>query len=225
MDDALRNHFLFRHLKDADLKKLGALARHQEFADGQPIFAKGDPASGMSAVLRGRVRIVSYSIDGKEVVLRVVEPGEVFGEIALIDGSERTADAVASGDTRLLCLDRRDFLPFLEANPGLSVELLKVLCKRLRATSEQLEDFSFLDLRARLAKCLLHLADRYGETDGAGTRITLPLSQQFLAAMMGTSREAVNKRLREWEREGVLALGRESVTLLDRDSLEQIDIA
>lgn len=223
MEDALAKHFLLRHLPEEDLRRLVALARNRQFTNNELIFAKGDPATGMMAVLSGRVRIVSYSLDGKEVVLRVIEPGEVFGEIALIDGGERTADAVAFGRTEVLSLDRGDFLPFLEANPKLCVEMLKVLCQRLRSTSEQLEDFSFLDLRMRLAKCLLHLADRYGEAEGSGTRITLPLSQQFLAAMMGTTREAVNKRLREWEQEGVLKLGRESVTVLDRAFLADLD--
>jgi len=223
VEDMFANHFLLGHLPEEDLRRVIALARKRQFANNELIFAKGDPATGMMAVLGGRVRIVSYSLDGKEVVLRVIEPGEVFGEIALIDGGERTADAVAFGRTEVLSLDRRDFLPFLEANPKLCIELLKVLCQRLRSTSEQLEDFSFLDLRMRLAKCLLHLVDRYGEPDGPGTRITLPLSQQFLAAMMGTTREAVNKRLREWEEEGVLSLGRGSVTLLDRASLEDLD--
>ena len=224
MEDTLAKHFPFRHLPEDDLRRVVALARKRQFANNERIFSKGDSASGMMAVLSGRVRIVSYSLDGKEVVLRVIEPGEVFGEIALIDGGERTADAVAFGRTEVLFLDRRDFLPFLEANPKLCVEMLKVLCQRLRSTSEQLEDFSFLDLRMRLAKCLLHLTDRYGEAEGSGTRIALPLSQQFLAAMMGTSREAVNKRLREWEQDGILALDRESVTVLDREFLAQLDI-
>ena len=224
MEDPLTKHFLFRHLSGDDLQQVVALARNRKFANNERIFSKGDPAGGMMAVLSGRVRIVSFSLDGKEVILRVIEPGEVFGEIALIDGGERTADAVAFGPTEAMFLNRRDFLPFLEANPKLCVEILKVFCQRLRSTSEQLEDFSFLDLRMRLAKCLLYLTDRYGEEERPGTRITLPLSQQFLAAMMGTTREAVNKRLREWERDGVLVLGRKSVTILDREYLAQLDI-
>jgi CRP-like cAMP-binding protein len=159
---------------------------------------KGDAAAGMFAVTRGRVRIVSNSAEGKEVILRVLEPGEIFGEIAMLDGGERTADAVAEGDTELMYVGRAEFMSFLEGNPRLCIDLLELVCGRLRSTSEQLEDFSFLDLRARLAKRLLQLAAEHGEETPEGTHIAMPLSQQTLAAMMGTSREAVNKQLRQW---------------------------
>ena len=222
MEHILARHFLLEPLSDDDLARVMAMARQQTFNNNQMIFGKGDPATGMMAVSRGRVRIVSYSSDGKEIVLRMVEPGEVFGEIALIDGGERTAEARAMGSTELLFLDRQDFLPFLESNAKLCVELLKVLCQRLRSTSEQLEDFSFLDLRVRLAKCLDHLCEQHTEYVSDDAQITLAISQKMLAAMMGSTREAVNKRLREWEEDGVLSLGREAVTVLDRGALKQI---
>lgn len=223
MSTILAEHFLLKHLPAEDLARLEAFARSRSFKARQPVFMKGDPASGMMAVVKGRVRISSYSADGREVVLNVISPGEVFGEIALIDGGERTADAVAMEDTELLVLERRDFLPFLERNPELCIKLLKVMCHRLRRTSEQLEDFSFLDLRTRLAKRLLDLADAHGEEDGeGGLHISLGLSQRVLGAMMGTSREAVNKQLRAWQDEGILTLRRGSITLRDAEQLELI---
>ena len=223
MSTILAEHFLLKHLPPEDLKRLETFAKTRKFKAREPVFMKGDPASGMMAVVKGRIRISSYSADGREVVLNVINPGEVFGEIALIDGGERTADAVAMEDTELTVLERRDFLPFLERNPELCIKLLKVMCQRLRRTSEQLEDFSFLDLRTRLAKRLLELADSHGEEDGkGGIRIALGLSQRVLGAMMGTSREAVNKQLRAWEEEGLIALRRGSVTLLDAEQLELI---
>ncbi|MBL6927645.1 MAG: Crp/Fnr family transcriptional regulator [Rhodospirillales bacterium] len=194
----------------------------RRFAAKEPVFMKGDPASGMMAVISGRVRISSYSSEGREVVLNVIGPREVFGEIALIDGGERTANAVAMENTELMVLERRDFLPFLERNPELCIKLLMVMCHRLRRTSEQLEDFSFLDLRTRLAKRLLDLANDHGIEEDGGVRISLTLSQRVLGAMMGTSREAVNKQLRAWEDEGLLRLKRGSVTLLDPEQLELI---
>ena len=220
MEALFARNFLFEHLPENELARIAALARERSFSRNQLIFAKGDSATGMMAVVSGGVRIVSYSADGKEIILRMVGPGEVFGEIALIDGGERTAEARAMEATKLAFLDRDDFLPFLEANPKLCIDLLNVLCQRLRSTSEQLEDFSFLDLRVRLAKCLSHLADEKGAAPGAG--VTLSLSQQVLAAMVGTSREAVNKRLREWEEEGLLSLGRGSVTVKDVEALKRI---
>lgn len=223
MATILGEHFLLRHLPPEDLARLEAFATTRRIKANQPVFMKGDPASGMMAVLKGRVRISSYSVEGREVVLNVINPGEVFGEIALIDGGERTADASAMEDTEILVLERRDFLPFLERNPELCIKLLKVMCQRLRRTSEQLEDFSFLDLRTRLAKRLLDLVEDHGEeAAGGGLHIALNLSQRVLGAMMGTSREAVNKQLRAWEEEGLIKLKRGSITILDAGQLELI---
>lgn len=217
----LSNHFLFETLSSTDIEKLEALAHARDFTNGQMIFAKGDPATGMMGVIKGEVRILNYSPDGKEIVLRTVKPGEIFGEIALIDGGERTAEARAVGKTSLLSLERKDFLPFLEENPKLCIQLMNVLCQRLRATSEQLEDFSFLDLRVRLAKCLVHMAEQHPAA-GTSDKIVLSINQKTLAAMVGTTREAVNKRLREWEESGMIELGRGSITVLDQHALSSI---
>ena len=218
----LAEHFLLRHLPPPDLERLAAFAKMQSFGAGEPVFMKGDPAAGMMVVVSGRVRITSSSADGKEMVLNIINPGEVFGEIALIDGVERTADATAAEATELLLLERRDFLPYLERHPDLSLELLKMLCHRLRTINEQLEDFSFLDLRRRLAKKLVHLADSHGEETPEGVRIGFKLTQRELAAMMGTSREAVNKQLRAWTDDGLIKRIGSSIVIRDREGLEDI---
>lgn len=218
----LAQHFLLSQLPAADVRRLGELATTRSYRTGESVFMKGDEGDAMMAVLAGRVRICAYSADGREVVLNVINPGEVFGEIALIDGGERTADAFAMETTELLVLLRRDFLPFLERNPTVCIKLLEMMCRRLRETSAQLEDFNFLDLRARLAKRLLSLADRYGQETEKGTEIGVRLPQHLLASMIGTSREAVNKQLRAWEGEGLIDVQRGSVTLLERDGLEEI---
>lgn len=221
----LAEHFLLRHLPAADLEKIGAYARIRKLKSGETVFLKGDKASSMMVVASGRVRISSNSPDGKEVTLNIINPGEVFGEIALIDGDQRTADAVAVEKTELLTLSRGDFLPYLEKNPDVSLDLLKMLCHRLRTTSEQLEDFSFLDLRRRLAKRLLLLAEQHGRESGeikGELVIDMHLTQSDLGAMTGATREAVNKQLRIWENEGLIKLGRASVTLLGRAGLEAV---
>ncbi len=222
MKAILAEHFLLKHMPPDDLDRLAGFARRRSYQANEPIFVKGDPAAGMMAVVGGRVRIVTYSADGKEVVLNVINPGEVFGEIALIDGGERTADAVAMEPTELVVLDRRDFLPLLERNPELCIKLLKMMCQRVRATSEQIEDFSFLDLKARLAKRLVALSESHGEAAAEGVKIGMRLSQRELAAMMGTSREAVNKQLRAWQEEGLIIVKRGSITLLETARLRDI---
>jgi len=131
----LSQHFLLKQLSDADLGRLAQLATTRSYKTNEVVFLKGDPGTSMMAVLSGRIRICSYSPDGREIVLNVINPGEVFGEIALIDGGERTADAFAMDPSQLLVLSRREFLPFLEHSPEVCIRLLEVMCQRLRATS------------------------------------------------------------------------------------------
>lgn len=218
----LAQNFLLRFLPSEDLDRLGELAVRRTYGKGEPIFMKGDPGNAMMAVLSGRVQICTYSTDGREVVLNVILPGEVFGEIALIDGGERTADAFAMETAELLILSRRDFLPYLERNPKVCIQLLEMMCLRMRWTSEQLEDFNFLDLRSRLAKRLIYLASIHGEKTAQGTRIGVRLPQHLLASMIGTSREAVNKQLKSWQGDGIIEVSRGSITILDRQTLKQI---
>lgn len=218
----LSQHFLLRHLSQADLDYVSSLATTKTYKKGEPIFLKGDPGTSMMALMEGCVRICAYSIEGREVVLNVIGRGEIFGEIAFIDGGERTADAFAIEPSTLVIISRRDFLPFLERNPKACIKLLEVMCHRIRWTTEQVEQFTFHDLASRLAHKLLHLADVHGEETPAGSRIGLRLSQQMLAGMIGTSREAVNKQLRSWETQGIIAKQRGSITVVDADRLAQI---
>ena len=220
--DLLGQHFLLKHLAAAELDQLARMAITRLCRPNEAVFLKGDPGNSMMAVVHGRVRICSYSSEGREVILNVINPGQVFGEIALIDGGSRTADAFAMEATELVVLSRRDFLPFLERNPQVCIKLLEVLCERLRATSAQVEDFFFLDLRSRLAKRLLAAADHAANNGAGGDPGTVRLSQHMLASMIGTSREAVNKQLRAWEEAGVIALKRGAVKIINRQRLEEI---
>ncbi|VUX46946.1 Transcriptional regulator, Crp/Fnr family [Candidatus Defluviicoccus seviourii] len=220
--DLLGQHFLLKHLTAAELDQLARMAITRLCRPNEAVFLKGDPGNSMMAVVHGRVRICSYSSEGREVILNVINPGEVFGEIALIDGGSRTADAFAMDATELVVLSRRDFLPFLERNPQVCIKLLEVLCERLRATSAQVEDFFFLDLRSRLAKRLLAAADHAANNGAGGDPGTVRLSQHMLASMIGTSREAVNKQLRAWEEAGLIALKRGAVKIINRQRLEEI---
>lgn len=218
----LGQHPILLHLPSADLDHLAQLAATRPYKAGEPIFLKGDRGTAMMAVVSGRVRICTYSAEGREVVLNVISAGEVFGEIAMIDGGERTADAFAMEDTELLVLSRRDLMPVIERNPLVCLKLLELMCRRLRWMSEQMEDFNFLDLRARLAKRLLYVADRHGEPGSDNGRKTVRISQQLLANMVGTTREAVNKQLSLWKEEGVISGRRGWITVLDRARLHQI---
>jgi CRP-like cAMP-binding protein len=150
----LSGHFLLRHLSREELRRLAATTTLSNHSPGAVIFQKGDPGDSMMAVIRGRVKICSHSIEGKELVLNIINRGGLFGEIALLDGEPRTADAIALEESDLLVLERSKFQPFLRESPDLALRLLAVVCKRLRETSEHLEDTLFLEAPSRLARCL-----------------------------------------------------------------------
>lgn len=191
-------------MRPTELDGILRLAAERRFRRGQTIFQKDDAGSSMMAVLNGRVRIGAISLEGKEITLNMIDAGEVFGEIALLDGKPRSADATAIEDTHLLVIERRNFIPFLEGDQGLALRLLAVLCERLRQTSEALGDFVMFDLSARLGRTLIKLAVDYGRPTDAGIRIGIKLSQNDLSRLVASSRESVNKQMRAWEDEGLV---------------------
>jgi CRP-like cAMP-binding protein len=197
---------LFEAMQPGEVDTVLQMATERQVRRGQTIFQKGDEGSSMMAVLQGRVRISAVSADGKEVTLNVINHGDVFGEIALLDGKPRSADAVAIEDTLLLVLERRLVLPFLKASPDLMLRLLAVMCDRLRRTSVALEEIALFDLPVRLARVLGQLADDYGRPAPTGTRIDFRLSQRDLSTLVASSRESVNKQLRAWQKDGLLDL-------------------
>jgi len=216
---ALDRSFLFGPLAPEDRAQLLAYAKPVRYAARQTIFLKGDPGTGLLAVLSGAVQIAAPSRGGKRVVLNTINAGEVFGEIALLDGRPRSAEAVALTSCDLLQLDRRDVLPFLERHPRLCLQLLEILCERVRRTTEQVEDVVFLDLPARLAKVLLRLAIR--PSDKARPPF-VRASQSELGTMVGGTRESINKHLGEWQRRGFISMGAGLVRLLDLEALAEI---
>jgi CRP-like cAMP-binding protein len=220
--DLLAQHFLFRKLTLEEVDHIASISRQRRYADGQVVFQRGDAASGMYAVLQGRVRISLYSDDGKEIVLNIVERGCIFGEIAIFDGKPRAADAFAMGECLLLTIERREFVALLERHPALAIRIIEFLCEYLRRTNSLVEDIVFLDLPGRLARLLLRLAANYGEETPNGLRLGLKLSQREFGSLVAASRETVNKQLRAWEESGVLAIDKGQITLLKRRSLEEI---
>ena len=172
---------------------------------GQTVFQKGDEGTYMVAVLSGRIRISDTSPEGREVTLNMIDAGEVFGELALLDGKTRSADATALEDSDLMMVDRRHFMPYLASNNGLALRVIDVLCERLRYTSEMLGDFAMLDLPGRLARKLINLAAQYGSAADGRTRLEIRLSHTDLGRFVGCSRETVNKQMRAWEEAGIVA--------------------
>lgn len=219
---ALLGSPLFQSMRSEELSEILSLAIDRRVRRGQIIFQRGDNGSSMMAVLRGRVRISVVSPEGREITLNIIRPGEVFGEIALLDDQPRSADATAIEDTALLVVERRQFLPFLSRNQDLAMRLLAVLCQRLRETSLALEQIALLDLPARLARVLLKLAADYGRLTPAGTRIDFKLSQRDLSNLVAASRESVNKQLGVWREVGVLSLHDGYIVLCRQEELQTL---
>lgn len=222
IDTILSQHFLFGQLPAEEREKLRHVAIVRHYEKNQQIFGKGEPGSSVIAVTRGCVRICAHTLDGRQFVLNIISAGEIFGEIACLDGGERTADAYAMEDATLVTINRRDFLPLLDRNPRIAIKLLEVLCQRIRWTADQFEQYTFYDLSVRLAKKLIYLADTFGKPAPRGVRIDLCLSQEMLAGMVGATREAVNRQLSEWASAGLVETRRGEITLFDVPGLSRI---
>jgi CRP/FNR family cyclic AMP-dependent transcriptional regulator len=214
----LRRNYLFRDLPGGSLDRLASLAFLRVFQKGKVIFYQGHPGDALFAVASGRVRISATANDGRVAFLSIMEPGDTFGEIAVMDGLPRTAGATALENCRLLVIRRADFLGLLEKEALLAVHLLKLLCTRLRWTSELVEESAFLTGSARLAKRLLTLAALHGRAADSGD-LELRISQSELAHFSGVSRQIVNQNLKEWERRGWVGLGRGLIAVRDQDAL------
>src|ERR1700730_9570725 len=177
---SLGNCVLFRGLVDIERDALLARARLRRFDAGETIFLMGSPGDSMMAVLSGNVRISVPSADGREIVLAILHDNEVFGEIAMLDGKERTADARAMTTCSLALLDRRDVLAFLERQPRVWLRFVEVLCERLRHTDRHIAEVALLQLPVRLAKALLRMADSDANAAPGRNAATVQMSQREL---------------------------------------------
>jgi CRP/FNR family cyclic AMP-dependent transcriptional regulator len=212
---------LFAGLPAVERERLGDLLRPQRFARGQVIFLEGDQGTALCLIAEGRVRIQLTGADGREVVLTVYGPGEIFGEMALLDGEPRSADAIAQDDARVYWLQREEFAAFLDSHPRAAMTMLASLSRRLRHTTRVVQDAAFRDVPARLARVLLDQAERSGQPVPGGIRIEGRITQGELAAMVGASRETVNRALRGFERRGLIRWDDHHLVLAQTERLRQ----
>jgi CRP-like cAMP-binding protein len=218
IEEALRGSFLFPLLDPAERDRFLSAARPRSWPAGASIFVMDDPGTSMMLVRSGAVRIGYPTPEGRTFLLAELGPGAVFGEIALLDGGPRSADATAATDCTLLAFERRDFLPLLEHNWRLAEAVLRVVCGRLRQADAHIADLAFSDLPGRLAKMLIARA----RPDAGDGRPCVTDAQGTLAAMVGGSREAVNRCLRKWQKAGLVAVGERGILLLDPEALADV---
>ena len=212
---------LFARLDASDQGTLLSLAKTSTIKARHFVCRKGEPGDALYMVIAGKLKVTAESDDGRELILAILDTGETFGEISLLDGKPRSANVVAVHDSELLVILRRDFLTFLEQHPNVSIELLAILTQRLRGMDDMMGDIRFLDVRHRLAKMLHRLVLQHGRTvQGGGARIDLRLSQEDLGNLICATRESVNKHLKAWEDEGWLSVAQNGLVIHRLDILE-----
>jgi CRP-like cAMP-binding protein len=216
----LERNRLFRGLPAAALDQVARLCTRRAFERDAVIFSQSDPGDALYGVVTGRVRISASSPEGREVFLNIMEPGDTFGEIALLDGRPRTAAASAMAPSDLLIVTRSDFLKLLAREPELIEHLLQLLCARLRWVSGIAEESALLPVPGRLARRLLSLARLHGRETGAG--IELKVSQEEMARFLGLSRQIVNQYLQVWKAQRWVDLGRGSILIRNAGALDAV---
>ncbi|CAN5447136.1 Crp/Fnr family transcriptional regulator [soil metagenome] len=210
---------LFAALDQASAERLIQSMTASMCLKGEEIFHEGDRGDSLYVITTGKVKLGRSSSDGRESLLAVLGPGEMFGELSMFDPGPRLTSATAVNDTHLIALHNRDLRSFIADHPEVAMQMLAGLARRLRRTNEGLSDLVFTDVPGRVAKALLDLSGRFGQSNDDGVKVNHDLTQEELAQLVGASRETVNKALADFAARGWLTLGAKSVTLLDTDRL------
>lgn len=204
---------LFGQLDEASIEALAARATQRKYPKGQLLFYQGDPAGSLFIMKEGLVKVFLTSEDGDEMLLVTLHPPETFGELALLDGSSRSASAQALEPTTVVELNRQVFLDVIQSNPTMTDALLRSMGGLLRRLTEQASDLVFLDLHGRVAKLLVTLSDARGVANDVGIELDLRLTQTDIASMVGGSRQSINQILKSFEERGYLSLQGKRVLL------------
>lgn len=219
VDDALMNAPLFLALDTEAAAALRASLKERGVSKGDTIFTEGEPGDRMYLVADGKVKLGQTSKDGRESLLAILGPGEMFGELSLFDPGMRTSSATALTDCTLLSLGHDQLKPWLTGRPELAAALLQALARRLRRTNEAMGDLVFSDVPGRVAKALMDLGEKFGEVLPDGLLVSHDLTQEELAQLVGASRETVNKALADFAQRGWIRLESRQVLILDVERL------
>ena len=217
----LKGSLFFANLNDSELEPLAASLQRREFAKNVIIYDRGSPGHTMYIIESGKVRLFLLSEMGQELSVDFLAAGDVFGELSLLDGLPRVRGAMTMEKAVVYTLRREDFLRHLEGNPHLGAGIIGNLSARLRDALDSVESLAFLDVRGRVAKKLLELADKHGVEDDGAVSIDLRLTQQDLASLIGASRESVNKVMGSYRDKGWIRMEGQKVAIVDADALER----
>jgi CRP-like cAMP-binding protein len=212
---------LFATMDPEETRKLFESMAKVTLARGEVLFHEGEPGDRLYVIARGKIKLGRRSTDGRENLLSILGPGEMFGELSLFDPGPRTATASSVSDSLLYELHHEQLVSWIEGHPRVSRHLLMALAQRLRRTNDTLADLVFSDVPGRVAKALLDLANRFGEPTDDGIRVAHDLTQEELAQLVGASRETVNKALADFTGRGWVRREGRAVVLLDIERLER----
>ena len=219
--DVVRKAPLFTALDEAAAASLRASMDSVKIAKGSVLFAEGDEGDHLYVIVEGKLKLGTSSGDGRENLLSILGPGEMFGELSLFDPGPRTSTATAVTDAKLLSLGQEKLIPWLATNPNVSLQLLARLAQRLRRTNEAVGDLVFSDVPGRVAKALIDLGERFGKQTEEGLFVHHDLTQEELAQLVGASRETVNKALADFAGRNWLKLDGRAVLITDFERLSK----
>lgn len=217
----LKNNTFLGGLPDVALDTLIRRGHIRKYAKGEVICRRDEPGDSLMMILAGRLKITNSNVDGKEVVLNFLGAGDLNGEIAVLDGKQRTANAIALENCEAFVVYARDLLPILSAHPQVMLEIIQVLCEKLRAASAIIED-NTLEMRARAAKGLLRLAQQLGRTSKDGILLNLMVSQSELGNYLSLSRANVSRQLGQLKDANVIKLQGTQIIIVDEKGLSEI---
>ena len=220
-EDVVRKAPLFTALDEAAAVSLRANMDSVKIAKGSVLFAEGDEGDHLYVIVEGKLKLGTSSGDGRENLLSILGPGDMFGELSLFDPGPRTSTATAVTDAKLLSLGQEKLLPWLATNPNVSLQLLARLAQRLRRTNEAVGDLVFSDVPGRVAKALIDLGERFGKQTDEGLFVHHDLTQEELAQLVGASRETVNKALADFAGRNWLKLDGRAVLITDFERLSK----
>jgi CRP-like cAMP-binding protein len=212
---------LFADMDDEETRALLDSMVPVELSRGDVLFREGEPGDRLYVIAQGKIKLGRRSSDGRENLLSILGPGEMFGELSLFDPGPRTATASSVSDSVVYELRHQALVAWVNAHPKVATHLLGALARRLRRTNETLADLVFSDVPGRVAKALLDLSTRFGEPSDDGVRVAHDLTQEELAQLVGASRETVNKALADFASRGWVRREGRAVVLLDMDRLER----
>ena len=220
-EEVIRRAPLFTALDDAAASTLRESMTQVKVSKGHTLFKEGDAGDRLFVVVEGKLKLGTSSGDGRENLLSILGPGDMFGELSLFDPGPRTATATAVTDSRVLALANDQVIGWVTAHPQVSLQLLKRLARRLRRTNEVLADLVFADVPGRVAKAIMELGERFGTKKDDGLHVNHELTQEELAQLVGASRETVNKALADFAGRGWVRLEPRAVVVLDYERLSK----